>query len=121
MIDGNDEHHNLVLPYFADLLVPSTVLPEFDYLATKLLGTAVVREFYRGLARGEVTYLEVELGDLERTFEIMDVYRDTPVGLVDASLVALAERYGLRRVLTLDRRHFAMFRPKGLESLELLP
>ena len=33
----------------------------------------------------------------------------------------LAERYRVPRVLTLDRRHFSLFRPKGLTHLELLP
>ena len=51
----------------------------------------------------------------------MDTYADAEVGYVDASIVALAERYNLNRILTFDRRHFAMFRPKGLEYLELLP
>ena len=51
----------------------------------------------------------------------MDIYQDAEVGLTDASIVALAERYKIRRVLTLDRRHFGMFRPEGLEYLELLP
>ena len=39
----------------------------------------------------------------------------------NALIVALTERHNLKRILTFDRRHFAMFRPKGREYLELLP
>lgn len=38
-------------------------------------------------------------------------YRDQEIGVVDASLVVLAQRYGTRSILTLDRRHFDVRRP----------
>jgi predicted nucleic acid-binding protein len=66
-------------------------------------------------------FLAVDMTDIARAYEIMTIYADTPIGFVDASIVALAERYKIRQVLTLDRRHFAMFRPRGLGYLELLP
>ena len=121
LLDRDSTMHEAVRPYFDQLLVPTTVLTEFDYLATRRIGPQVVRDFYRGVSRGEVAYLPVEAGDLKRAFEVLDQYHDARIGLVDASIVALAERYRLKRVLTLDRRHFAKFRPKGLEYLELLP
>jgi uncharacterized protein len=40
---------------------------------------------------------------------------------VDSSLLALAERHQIPRVLTLDRRHFWAVRPQGFGSFELLP
>ena len=36
-------------------------------------------------------------------------------------LVAVAERLKIRRVLTLDRRHFEMIRPRHCASFEILP
>jgi predicted nucleic acid-binding protein len=41
--------------------------------------------------------------------------------LVDAGLVAVAERLRCRTVFTLDRRDFALYRPKGIRSIEILP
>jgi uncharacterized protein len=121
LLDIDSESHAQVRPYHASLLVPSTVLTELDYLATRRLGAHIVRDFYRSVASGYVTHLPIENADLERAFALMDEYVDANIGLADASIVALAERYRIRRILTLDRRHFAMFRPKGLDYLELLP
>jgi predicted nucleic acid-binding protein len=52
--------------------------------------------------------------------EIRAGYADMRIGFVNASLIALAERHRLPRLLTLDRRHLAVVRPRKLE-LELLP
>ncbi|WP_135257412.1 MULTISPECIES: type II toxin-antitoxin system VapC family toxin [Thermus] len=101
------------------LLVPITVLPEVDHLARKHLGPGPVERFLQGLLRGEGVLLPLGMPELERTLELMVAHPE--VGFVDASLVALAERHRVRRVLTLDRRHFLRFRPKGLEYLEVLP
>ncbi|MBS3948621.1 MAG: PIN domain-containing protein [Dethiobacter sp.] len=103
------------------LVVPSTVLPEVDYMAVKYLGVATARTFLEDVAEGAYDYLQVERTDIVRARQIVAKYRDVYVGFVDASLLAVAERYQIRRILTLDRRHFAMFRPKGLDYLELLP
>lgn len=46
--------------------------------------------------------------------EIDRQYSDLGLGLVDGSIVALAERLGVRRVATRDVRHFAALRmPDG--------
>ena len=103
------------------IIVPSTVLAEVDFMVTRRLGAKTAHAFLEDIIMGSYDFLQVELTDLTRTEEVMRQYEDAEIGLVDASLVALAERYKLRRVLTLDKRHFGMFRPKGLEYLELLP
>jgi hypothetical protein len=50
--------------------------------------------------------LNIELEDIQQGVEIMMQYNGVPLGLVDASLIAVAERYQIQRILTLDRRHF---------------
>lgn len=61
------------------------------------------------------------LADLARCIELIEQYADSAIGLVDASLVAIAERLRIRRVLTLDRRHFLMFRPRHCDAFEVVP
>ena len=80
-----------------------------------------MRDFYRSIETGFVTHAALEDTDMRRAFEILDTYEDAHIGFTDASIVALAERYRLPRILTLDRRHFGFIRPKGLPHLELLP
>jgi uncharacterized protein len=48
-------------------------------------------------------------------------YGDLPLGSVDASVVAAAERLRATTVATLDRRHFGVVRPAHTEAFELLP
>jgi uncharacterized protein len=59
--------------------------------------------------------------DFIRIADRIEQYADFPLGGVDASVIALAERLGTTLVLTLDRRHFAAVRPSHCDALELLP
>jgi predicted nucleic acid-binding protein len=47
-------------------------------------------------------------------------YADLGLGLVDASIVALAEELGLRRLATRDVRHFAAVRLRDGAAFELV-
>jgi predicted nucleic acid-binding protein len=41
--------------------------------------------------------------------------------LADAALVRVAEREGVHRIFTLDRRDFSVYRPKGVGRFNILP
>ncbi|WP_225978680.1 twitching motility protein PilT [Gandjariella thermophila] len=56
-----------------------------------------------------------------RMAQLVKTYADLPLGAVDASVITVAERLGISRVATLDRRHFTVVRPKHVPALELLP
>jgi hypothetical protein len=56
-----------------------------------------------------------------RIGELVWSYRDLPLGTVDASVVAAAERLGITQVATLDRRHFGVVRPSHAPVFEFLP
>jgi len=51
----------------------------------------------------------------------LDYLVGTRIGVTDASLVVLADRFRTRRVLTLDRRHFRVLRPLAGGDFELIP
>jgi hypothetical protein len=53
--------------------------------------------------------------------ELVASYHDLPLGSVDASVIAAAERLDIDAIATLDRRHFGVVRPNNTETLELLP
>ncbi len=40
---------------------------------------------------------------------------------MDASLIILAERHLIKRILTLDRRHFNLIQSDRMDYLEILP
>jgi predicted nucleic acid-binding protein len=68
-----------------------------------------------------VTLLPLDDQDIPRIRELMRKYRDLPMDLADAALVRVAEREKLRRVFTLDRRDFEVYRPARLGRFILLP
>ncbi len=49
---------------------------------------------------------------LTRAFELMVKYSDRPMDLADASLVVLAESRKLRKIFTIDRSDFTIYRIK---------
>lgn len=52
---------------------------------------------------------------------LMDQYSGFPLGAVDASVVALAERLETHLIVTVDHRHFRAIRPRHVEAFTLLP
>ena len=52
---------------------------------------------------------------------LMRKYRDLPMDLADAALVAVAERERISRIFTLDRKDFEIYRPTGIRRFEIIP
>ena len=103
------------------LVVPSPVLPEFDYLASGAVGPGPMISILRDIEAGAVVVEDLEVDDYLRVRELMDAYADMDVGFVDAAVLAIVERLGEVKLATLDRRHFSAMRPRHVEALELLP
>jgi hypothetical protein len=51
----------------------------------------------------------------------MRKYSDRPMDLADAALLRVAEREGFRKIFTVDRRDFAVYRLRGRTRLTLIP
>jgi predicted nucleic acid-binding protein len=103
------------------LLVPELVVAEVCYLLSDRLGAHAELAFARSIAAGELIVEPVLEPEWERIAELTEQYLDLPLGVVDASVVALAERHRVSSLATLDRRHFTVVRPAHTESLTLLP
>ena len=70
-------------------------------------------------ARGDLHSLE--LAEIAAAERLVGRYAELQIGLADASLVVLANRYGVRDLLTLDERHFRALRGPGGRPFRLLP
>lgn len=123
LLDASDKHHQSVIEVVEnyDIIIPSTIIPEVDYLSTKYLGKSAFAIFIEDLFNGYFEHLSVSIDDLKRAYIIMQKYQDIYLGIVDTSIMALAEKYELRKILTLDRRHFSLIKPDKIEYFELLP
>jgi predicted nucleic acid-binding protein len=73
------------------------------------------------LGSGALAVAPLEAADYPRMRELMRKYRDLPMDLADAALVRVAERERIRRVFTIDRRDFAVYRPLRLGRFTLIP
>lgn len=91
------------------------------YLLATRLGVEPEVRFLGDLAAGNFVVEPVSAGDWLRIAELVVRYGDLPLGTVDASVVALAERHGVDQIATVDRRHFAVVRPHHVEAFTLLP
>lgn len=97
------------------------MITEVAYLLATRLGVEPEVRFLGDLAAGAFSVEPVPARDWLRVAELVARYRDLPLGTVDASVVATAERLELTDVATVDRRHFALVRPKHVDAFTLLP
>lgn len=96
-------------------------MTEVAYLLETRLGAEAEVRFLGDLAAGNLITEPVKPVDWIRIAELVAAYRDLPLGTVDASVVAVAERLGVVQLATLDRRHFTVVRPAHAEAFEILP
>jgi predicted nucleic acid-binding protein len=101
------------------LIVPTLVIAEATYLIATRLGPLVEAQFLRSLTRMHVEAPTPD--DWLRIADLVKQYRDFPLGGVDASVVALAERLNVEIIVTLDDRHFRAIRPGHRKAFHLLP
>ena len=124
-MDRDDAWHARVRAWWErsreDVLVPVIVLPEVAYLLGRRIGAGAEVAFARAISDGEFVLEGLAPEDVERAAELMGIYIDAPLGLVDACVVAATERLDIVSVLTVDRRHFSLVRPRHVSSLRLLP
>jgi predicted nucleic acid-binding protein len=97
------------------------VLAELDYLIGNRVGhqaqMALIDEVTRGAYQLELFSPE----DASHARRVMEQYADLRVGLADASVVVLAQRYRTRDLLCTDERHFRVLRGPGGKPFRLLP
>jgi predicted nucleic acid-binding protein len=97
------------------------VLAEVDYLIASRLGVEAELLALEELTGPAWELAHLDRSDLRRARDVVDRYRDQDIGLADASIAVLAHRYGTRRLLTLDDRHFRVVRAIDGKPFELLP
>ena len=124
-LDASDPDHQrcarLVTEAQEDLVVPTLVLAELYYFCAKRLTADAWLIFLDDLLGGAYRLESPSGPDLARCRELQSRYLDLGLGVVDASIVALAERLGEPKIGTLDQRHFRAVRPAHVEAFSLLP
>jgi uncharacterized protein len=122
----NDRHHEPCRRFLAetseDLAISVVIVAEVSHL----LRRAATRPrpelaFLMLIAAGRIQSLAPAPEDYRRMAELVEQYHDLPLGAADASIVAIAERLGVSRLATVDRKDFTAVRPRHVAAFELLP
>jgi predicted nucleic acid-binding protein len=77
--------------------------------------------FVASISSGELAVIELSATDWARCAELITTYADLRLGLVDASVIAVAERLSVTTIATLNHRDFAVVRPAHCPAFELIP
>lgn len=124
LVDGDDNRHIAcagALPHLASPMV--TTWPCFTE-AMYLIGSAMAHlgqdDLWDFIDSGDLIIHESSPAERTRMRELMAKYKDTPMDLADASLVAAAEVLGVRRIVTVDS-DFVVYRLSGKQSFEIVP
>ena len=119
--DPDNEAVTGVLLTKEPLIVSPFVIAELDYLVEARAGVRAELQMLADIASGAYELPVLSAADLIACAGVIDKYADQRVGVTDASLVVLAERYQTRRICTLDHRHFGVMRGTDGTPFELLP
>lgn len=117
LLDADDRHHEALVALFdrtgSRWVLPWAILPEVDYLAARHGGVEAAAVFVADLAEGAWTVEWGDPGDLATARELLSRYADLRLGLVDAVVMATAERLRAEAIVTLDVRDFGAVTLQG--------
>jgi hypothetical protein len=118
--DGSDQDHEACAAFFLEhsgaFVSAWPVLTEVCHL----IPADVAQSFLEWVSLGGLSVVELSGSVLELMASWLRQYGDLPMDLADASLLWLAHEHGLRRIATLDRRDFGVYRLPGGDGLENL-
>jgi uncharacterized protein len=121
LMDRSDRHHRAISAIYRanpdDWVLPWAILPEVDYLVGREIGPGAQDAWLSDLASGAFAVEWARDGDLDAAERINRRYKALRLGLVDATVIALAERLKAEAIATLDLRHFGAVRIKGAPRL----
>ncbi len=125
LLNDKEQTHKEVLAAAQQVSGPivtvTVVLTEVAYLIRRDLGGAALATFLDSLADLNYTLVEPISADYQRAAHIIRKYADVNIDFVDAILVAVAERLEISQILTIDQRHFRLFRPAHCDTFDILP
>jgi predicted nucleic acid-binding protein len=104
-----------------ELVLPAPVAVESAWLIGSRLGPATEAAFVASVAAGDFTLVDLTVADWARCAALIDRYADLDLGVVDASIVAIAERLGITTLASIDRRDLLVVRPAHVDAFELVP
>jgi uncharacterized protein len=112
LIDADDQHHSMCVATLQTIREPlATVWPAVTEAMYLLADVPAAQDIlWEMIERGPLQLLPLYVADVSRMRELMRKYADRPMDLADAALVRVAEREGIRKIFTIDRKDFSVYR-----------
>lgn len=107
------------LPEAIEFFTTESCLAEACYLGPE--DTSFSTELHKLVNRLTINIVPLTRDSLDRTFTLINKYKDLPMDFADGTLVAACETHNIEYVLTVDRRDFSIYRPKHCKGFILLP
>ncbi|MHB1712496.1 MAG: type II toxin-antitoxin system VapC family toxin, partial [Acidimicrobiales bacterium] len=92
-----------------------------DLVADRVTPRPGRRSQLLSVSSGELARVDLDDSDWERAVELVETYADLGLGLVDASVITVAERLRVTTIATLNHRDFTVVCPRHTAAFELLP
>ena len=123
LVDADDQYHKKCIAALKVMREPLvTVWPPVTEAMYLLVDLPKAQEaLWEMLSRGVLQLLSLDHTDVPRMRELMSKYADRPMDLPDAALIRVAEREGIRKIFTLDRRDFGVYRLHGRVRPVVIP
>ena len=125
LINAKDKNHAICLAALPTLSAPLlTTWPAFTeamYLLFSYGGYPAQKALWSYVQDRVLTFHTLGPVEHARMAELMEQYRDRPMDLADASLVATAETLGITRIFTLDSRDFHIYGLHNSGTFEVVP
>lgn len=102
------------------LLTTWPCFTEAMYLLGRVGGYRYQRNLWLLQASKKLRVHNFSASEIERMKDLMQQYRDTPMDIADASLVAVSESLNIREIFTFDH-HFYIYRLIDGDVLEVCP
>ena len=123
LVDYDDQYHSQCLEVWRTLSEPiGTVWPVLSETMHLLSDRAAAQQgVWEMMERLSLSLLPLGLADIPQIRALMTKYADQAMDLADAALIHVAEREGLRKIFTVDKKDFAVYRLHGRTRPVLLP
>lgn len=123
LVNADDQYHSRCIAALETFREPmATVWPPLTEAMYLLASQVRAQEaLWEMLERGALQLLPLDTGDTSRIRELMRKYANRPMDLADAALIRVAEREGIRKIFTVDRRDFSVYRLHGRTKPTILP
>ncbi len=124
ILDRGDQDHRTCASAIENLSAPMLTtwpaLTEAMYILGDRTGWPGQDALWSLLLRQDLTLHGIDEPALRRARDLMNRYRNVPMDLADATLVAAAEALGQKRIFTLDA-DFGIYRMKGRKTFDVVP